>query len=478
MDAEAFRKSAHQAVDWVANYLEKIEKYPVKSPVVPREIFDKLPHSAPRVSENFEQIIQDVNEIILPGITHWQHPNFHAYFPANNSHPSILGEIITAGLGAQCMIWETSPAASELEEKMMEWIKEMMVLPDTWSGVIQDSASTATLAALLSAREKATENTVNHKGFTHQTLRVYCSEETHSSIDKAVKIAGIGSINLVKIKTDATMALIVDELALQIAHDLKKGMTPCCVIATLGTTSTLAFDPLEKIAAVCQKNNVWLHVDAAYAGSAFILPEFRYLMKGLEHADSYVFNPHKWLMVNFDCSAYFVKSKENLINTFGIHPEYLKTEHEKHVNNYRDWGVPLGRRFRALKLWFVLRSYGKEGLQKIIRKHISYGVWIKEQIEMSADFELLAPQVMNMVVFRYYDPLLSLNDLNTTNAQMLKVINDSGSAYLSHTLVGDKYAIRLVLGQTNIEIGHVEKVWELISSMALKIKGKVNTSQS
>ncbi|MFY0598850.1 MAG: aminotransferase class I/II-fold pyridoxal phosphate-dependent enzyme [Cyclobacteriaceae bacterium] len=463
MDKDAFRKHAHEAVDWVADYLENIEQFPVKSQVKPRDIFDQLPDVAPSNSDDFEAILDDLDKKIMPGITHWQHPNFHAYFPGNSSHPSILGEIITSGIAAQCMIWETSPAAAELEEKMMDWLKELMSLPKDWHGVIQDTASTATLAAILSAREKVTNNEINVSGFANQRLRIYCSSETHSSIDKAVRICGIGSDNLVKITVDENLAMVPSELERAISEDVENGFVPCCVVATLGTTGTLAFDPVDKIADICTKRSIWLHVDAAYAGSAFILPEYRYLCKGLEFADSYVFNPHKWLMVNFDCSAYFVKSKNELLNTFSILPEYLKTKTIGEVNNYRDWGVPLGRRFRALKLWFVLRTYGSEGLKTIIGNHMKLAEWLKKEIENHPDFELLAPQVMNMVVFRFVKVGMSNESLNKLNENLLLKINESGEAFLSHTLVSEKYSIRLVTGQTNVQLAHIQKVWRIVT---------------
>ncbi|MDH5610586.1 MAG: pyridoxal-dependent decarboxylase, partial [Cyclobacteriaceae bacterium] len=300
MNPEEFRKNAHSVVDWLADYYKSIEKYPVKSLVRPGEIFEQIPDQAPDEQESFEQLMLDVDSKIMPGITHWQHPNFHAFFPANTSFPSILAEMITAGLGAQCMIWETSPAAAELEEKMALWFKAAMGLPADWHGVIQDTASTATLAALLTAREQKTGYHINEKGFDSRRLRVYCSTQTHSSIDKAVKIAGFGSENLVKIAVDTHMAMDPDALEAAIIADTQNGMVPCAVVSTLGTTSTLAFDPIKRIGALCRKFDIWHHVDAAYAGSAWVLPEMRGLATGLDTADSYVFNPHKWLFTNFD----------------------------------------------------------------------------------------------------------------------------------------------------------------------------------
>ncbi|MEO9475218.1 MAG: pyridoxal-dependent decarboxylase [Cyclobacteriaceae bacterium] len=470
MDKKTFRENAHKAVDWVADYLENIEQFPVKSQVAPREIFDQIPDSPPNNQEEFDAFLEDLDEKIMPGITHWQHPNFHAYFPGNSSYPSILGEIITSGIAAQCMIWETSPAAAELEEKMMEWLKELMDLPANWHGVIQDTASTATLAAILSAREKVSNQEINRLGFRSQQLRVYCSSETHSSIDKAVKIAGIGSENLIKIDVNERMAMEPESLKAAILKDIANGRTPCCVVATLGTTSTLAFDPLDEISRICEELGVWLHVDAAYAGSAFILPEYRHLKPGLERANSYVFNPHKWLMVNFDCSAYFVKDKTALLNTFSILPEYLKTQTHGNINNYRDWGIPLGRRFRALKLWFVLRSYGSEGLKSLLRKHCELGKWLETQIDDHPNFELITPAAMNVVVFRWRQDDKSTDQLNIINSDILHTVNASGKAFLSHTKVKGKYAMRLVAGQTNVQLTHIQKVWKLIKETAQNVK--------
>lgn len=464
MQSEEFRKYAHQAVDWVADYLEGIEKLPVKSKANPGDIIKQIPDLPPADSEPFERLMNDLDQKIIPGVTHWQHPHFHAYFPGNSSYPSVIAEIITAGLGAQCMVWETSPAAAELEEQMMNWLKHLLDLPLSWDGVIQDTASTASLAALLTAREKCTDFKTNTGGFTHNDYRIYCSAETHSSIDKAVRIAGFGSDNLVKVGVDHAMAMRPELLELAIQKDLADGKVPCAVVGASGTTGTLAFDPLEAIGHLCQKYKLWFHVDAAYAGTAMIIPEKRELFQGAALADSFVFNPHKWMLTNFDCTAYFVKDKASLVRTFEILPEYLKNSTRGSVNDYRDWGIPLGRRFRALKLWFVMRTYGRNGLIEILRKHCAFGDWVADAIGKDANFELLSPPQLNMVVFRWTGaPEEELNDLNAT---LLKTINDSGKAYLSHTKVNGQYAIRLVLGQTRLEKHHVEDVWTLIQSHA------------
>jgi len=465
MNAEEFRKHGHQVVDWVADYLENIEQYPVKSQVNPGDIAAALPMLPPEQGEPFEQLLSDVEEKILPGITHWQHPNFHAYFNANGSYASILAELITATIGAQCMIWETSPAAAELEERVMEWLINMSGLPQNWDGVIQDTASTGTLVSILTAREKITRFNINNRGFSNEKLRIYCSDQTHSSIDKSVKIAGIGLDNLVKIPVDDEMALLPYLLEEAIKTDLALGKIPCCIITTLGTTGTTAMDPLEAIADIAIKYNVWHHVDAAYAGAAFVLPEYRHFLKGIEKADTYLFNPHKWMFTNFDCTAYFVKDKEALIQTFQILPEYLKTNTRGKVNDYRDWGIPLGRRFRALKLWFVIREYGASGIRIKIKEHISLAAWLEQQVIHHPDFEMVVDRVLSLVVFRcvkYAD----LEKNNALNAHILTAVNASGKAYITHTKVNHQYVLRVVTGQTHIQRHHVEKLWKLIQQIA------------
>jgi aromatic-L-amino-acid decarboxylase len=474
MDIKAFRKCSHELVDWMASFLEEIESYPVRSQIQPGDIKQKLPDGPPQTGEPFEKIMEDFESIILPGITHWQHPSFFAYFPANSSYPSVLAEMLTATLGAQCMIWQTSPAAAELEERMMSWLGGMLGLPASWHGVIQDSASTATLCSILTARERATRFGVNERGFiAGNRLIVYGSEETHSSIEKAVKIAGIGTENLRKVEVDASYAMIPEKLEEAIEKDMDRGFMPCCAVATLGTTGSTAIDPLEPIGEICRKHGVWLHVDAALAGSALVLPECRYMINGLDHADTFVFNPHKWMFTNFDCSAYFVKDREALIKTFEIHPEYLKTKEGTTVNNYRDWGIQLGRRFRALKLWFVIRTFGVRGIQDTIRSHIRMARSIVEKIEKSRDFELLAPAPLNTVCFRYKPEGISdPGELNDLNAELLEKLNSTGKVYFTHTKLDGKYTIRFVIGQTYVTQKHVDRGWELIVEAAVQCREK------
>lgn len=467
MNNKDFRQHAHDLVDWMADYMENVEDYPVKSKVKPYEIYKQLPEQMPVQGEAFEAILQDFKELILPGMTHWQHPNFHAYFPANSSYPSVLGEMITATLGAQCMIWDTSPAAAELEERVLNWLKEAFHLPSSWEGVIQDTASTATLTALLSARERCTNLESNKTGIQGAAMRVYCSTETHSSIEKAVKIMGLGSANLVKIATTGHGCMDPKVLAEAIQSDLQAGLRPMCVVAALGTTGTTAVDPLEPLAAICKEQDIWLHLDAAFAGVALLLPEYHYLLKGIEQVDSFVTNAHKWLFTNFDCSLYYVKNKEALLQTFEILPEYLKTATRGEVNDYRDWGVPLGRRFRALKLWFVLRTYGLEGLQQRLREHISLAQEFAQWVEQSPDFVCLAPVEFSLVCF-CYQPVgeWTTAQVEEQNKLLLDTLNQSGEVYLTHTKIKGQYALRLVVAQTYVEKKHIEKAWALIQQYA------------
>lgn len=465
-----FRKIAHEFVDWMADYLEQVEQYPVKSPVTPGAILRQLPEHPPSAGEPMETLFADFQRIIMPGITHWQSPNFFAYFNANSSYPSLLAEMLTATLGTQCMIWETSPAAAELEERVMDWLGQMLGLPAGFVGVIHDTASTATLCALLTAREVATQFAVNREGLTGgEKLRVYCSEETHSSIEKAGKIMGIGKENVVKIATDPSLAMDAARLRAAIAQDGEDGFIPMAVVATLGTTSTTAVDPLPEIADVCGTHKLWLHVDAAHAGTALLLPEFRWMIEGISGVDSFVFNPHKWMFTNFDCTAYFVKNVELLVRTFEILPEYLKTNPLGDVKNYRDWGIPLGRRFRALKLWFVIRSFGVRGLQEKVRSHISWAQALSKEIIAHDAFELMAPAPFNLVCFRYR-PAGDENTLDDLNQRLLTNLNKSGKVYLTHTRIRGCYALRMCIGQTSTTPEHVKKAWNFIQATAAEME--------
>ncbi len=466
MNKEVFKRFGHEFVDWVADYWSEVENLPVVSSLCPGDIKKKVPPSPPLRPQPMEDIFRDFKRDIVPGLTHWQHPSWFAYFPANNSPASVLAELLTAGIGAQCMIWQTSPAAAELEEAVMEWLRQMIGLPEGMSGVIQDTASTATLCALLTAREKATGFASNKKGLDRR-LTVYASEEAHSSVEKGVKIAGYGKENLRPVPTDSEFALVPAELERMITSDRERGLHPACVVATLGTTSSSALDPLEEIGRICREHGLWFHVDAAYAGTAAILPEKRWIMKGAGDADSFVFNPHKWMLTNFDCSAYFVRDAGSLIRTFEIHPEYLKTGHDERVNNYRDWGIQLGRRFRALKLWFVIRSYGVEGLQEIVRSHIEFAQMFKGWVEEHKKFELMAPVPLSLVCFRFNDGRPE-RGLNAFNRELQEKINRTGRLFLTHTTLREKYVLRLAIGQRTTERRHIEQAWKIIRASAEK----------
>ncbi len=471
MNTDEFRKNGYAFVDWVADYLEEIEKYPVKARVKPGDIKRQVPGSPPEKGESMEDIFRDFKEIILPGMTHWQHPGWFAYFPANNSPESILAELLTAGMGAQCMVWATSPAATELEEVVTGWLKQLLQLPENWVGVIQDTASTATLCALLTAREWVSDFGVNEKGMEGKFV-IYVSQEAHSSAEKGGKIAGFGRENIRYIETDEKYAMKPEELERAIIEDEEKGLRPTAVVATLGSTSSGAFDPLDEVGRICKKHGVWFHVDAAYAGPAAMLEEKSHLFRGLENVDSFVFNPHKWLLTNFDCSVYYVKNPELLTRTMSIDPEYLKTAHDLEVKNFRDWGIPLGRRFRALKLWFVLRSYGVEGLRDFLREHIRLGEFFKNLVEEDPDFELMAPAELGLVCFRYNAGEIKGEDLDNFNRQLMEGINSRGEVFLTHTVLGEKFVLRMAIGQRTTREEHVRKAWKIIKEEAKNLKDK------
>ncbi len=469
MDIEEFRSVGHELIDWVADYMVNIERYPVSSPLEPGRVREKIPLLAPENGEPMEHILTDFQDIIMPGITHWQHPGWFAYFPANSSPPSVLAELLTAGIGAQCMIWKTSPAAAELEERMMEWLRDMLGLPGGMTGVIQDTASTSTLVALLSARERATDFGANREGAI-APLVVYASREAHSSVEKGAKIAGFGTNRIRRIPTDDDYAMIPGKLSETMEQDRRSGLLPACVVATMGTTSSCAVDPLGAIGEICRTEGTWLHVDAAFAGSALVCPEMRWMMNGMEQVDSFVFNPHKWMLTNFDCSAYFVRDPEHLVRTFEINPEYLRTSVDSEVRNYRDWGIQLGRRFRALKLWFVLRSYGVEGLRRMVRAHLRWASMFEEWVKADPRFELMASVKLSLVCFRLCDGRTEM-ELNHLNEEFLEAVNASGRILLTHTTLDGKYCLRMVIGSRTTGERHVRDAWERIRTAADEVLG-------
>lgn len=467
LSQDEFRQYGHAMIDWIADYLEKIEDFPVKSSIKPGAIRQQLPDEAPIHGESIASMFDDFKRLIPNGLTHWQHPGFMALFPSNSSYASVLGELLASGVGINAMMWDTSPSATELEETVMEWLRKASGLPKGWKGVIQDTASASTLTAIITAREKCTQFAINNHGFAHQQdLIVYCTTHTHYSIEKGAKAAGFGADHIVKIPTDETYAMRPEALEAQIIADIQSGKKPCIVVATLGTTATLAFDPLQAIAKICRQYDIWLHVDAAYAGSAFILPEYQHYLDGITMADSYVFNAHKWLFTNFDCSCYFVKDSSVLIHTFSANPAYLKRTHDA-VTQYKDWGLPLGRRFRALKLWFVLRSYGLSGLHQALRAHMQYAETVTSFIRAHQNWTIFSPPALNMLCIRYIpNSDITADMLNTLNMKILDGINQSGKFYLSGTTIHEQFIIRVVTGGTWLHDTHIQELLHILESSA------------
>lgn len=466
MSPDEFRKHGKQMIDWIADYYENLEKYPVLSKVKPGDIKANIPPSAPINGESMDKIMADVNLVIMPGITHWQSPQFYAYFPSNSSGPSVLGDLLSSGLGVQGMLWATSPACTELETRVLDWLAEMLQLPEkfhsssTGGAVIQDTASSAALSALLAAREKKTNYQTNLTGNTGN-LVAYVSAHTHSSVEKAIKIAGIGKNNLRLIGSDESFAMRPDLLEKEILNDISNGLIPFFVCATVGTTSTNAMDPLPEIGQICNKYDLWMHIDAAMSGTAAICPEYRHLLNGVELADSFSFNPHKWMFTNFDCNCFFVADRSVLIKALSILPEYLKNQATESgaVFDYRDWHIQLGRRFRSLKLWFVIRHYGINGLQYHIRKHIEMAQQLAAWINQSSDFGLVAPVPLNLVCFAHKNG-------DDFNRRLMETINNSGEIYFTHTVINGKFVLRMCIGQTYTEPKHVEKAWQIIQDTA------------
>lgn len=470
MSPDEFRKQGKEMIAWIADYYENLEKYPVLSQVKPGEIKQQLPNSAPEEGEPMTKIMDDVNSIIMPGITHWQSPNFFAYFPSNSSGPSVLGDLLSSGLGVQGMLWATSPACTELETQVLDWLANMLQLPEKFrstsagGAVIQDTASSAALSAVLVAREKKNNYQTNDSG-NFGNMVAYVSEHTHSSVEKAIKIAGIGKNNLRLIGVDDNLAMRTDLLDAAIKTDIQNGLEPFFVCATVGTTSTNAMDPLTEIGQICRKYSLWMHIDAAMSGTAAICPEYRYLLNGVELADSFSFNPHKWMFTNFDCNCFFVADRSVLIKTLSILPEYLKNQATESgaVFDYRDWHIQLGRRFRSLKLWFVIRYYGVNGLQYHIRKHIEFAQQFAGWVRDSEDFELVAPVPLNLICFAHKNG-------DDFNKELLETINNEGKMFFSHTVIKGQYVLRMCIGQTYTEYKHVFQAWETICNTARKLE--------
>ena len=473
MTPDEFRRYGHAVVDWIADYQSRVESFPVLSQVKPGQIRAGLPQNPPAQGEDFNAILKDIEPLILPGVTHWQSPNFFGYFPCNASGPGILGDLLSSGLGVQGMLWSTSPACTELETHVMDWLVEMLGLPEKFlssssgGGVIQDTASSAALCALLAARERATGYTSNQKGCVGR-LVAYASTQTHSSLQKAAMIAGIGVDNLRLIEVDENFAMKADALARQVEGDRRAGLTPCFVCATVGTTSSNAMDPVGAIGEVCRKNHLWLHVDAAMSGTSMLCPEFRHLQNGVECADSYNFNPHKWMFTNFDCNCFWVAERKALIRTLSILPEYLRNQATESgaVIDYRDWHIQLGRRFRALKLWCLIRNEGVAGLQARIRRDLENAQWFGERVIAAPNWRVLAPVRLQTVCVRHEPPGLTPEALDRHTLAWCERVNRSGKAYLTPALLDGKWMVRVSIGAEPTEREDVAALWELMRGEA------------
>lgn len=473
MPSDEFRKSGYKLVDWITDYLKEIEKYPPLSQVNPGDILKRIPQSPPQKGEDIENVLNDVDKILIDGITHWNHPGFMAYFNSTSSGPGILAELLSAGFGVNGMLWKTSPAFTELERSMMNWFRKMIGLPENYWGIIYDTASTSSMHAIASAREQLNLG-FREKGMAGRNdiprLRMYCSEQAHSSIEKGAVTLGIGLEGVRKISVNDKFEMISENLEAAISEDLKNGWKPFCVIATVGTTSTTSVDPVEEIAAICEKHNLWLHVDSAYAGVTAIIPEMKWITKGWERADSIVINPHKWMFTPMDLSIYFTRKPEVLKQAFSLVPEYLKTKQDDQVENLMDYGIQLGRRFRSLKLWFIIRYFGVEGLSARINYHIQLAQEFANWIKAEKDFELMAPVPFSTICFRFNPGNKSEEELNKLNEKLLEDINASGKIFLSHTKLNSKFVIRLTIGSIRHERKHIEEAWKLIHYLSEKLE--------
>ena len=471
ISADEFRAAAHQLVDWMADYLGGgVERYPVMSRVEPGALRAALPASPPREGEPLQRLLDDAEQLVMPGVTHWNHPGFFAYFAITGSAPGILGEMLSTALNVNGMLWRTSPAATELEQHALDWLRQLLGLGEGWFGIINDTASISSLLALAAAREARAELAVRERGLAGRDdlprMRVYTSAHSHSSIDKAAITLGLGHENVVHVPVDGAFRMRADELQRLIAEDVARGWLPLAAVATVGTTSTTSVDPVPAIARVCREHGLWLHVDGAYGGVAGLVPELRHYLDGVDGADSIVVNPHKWLFTPVDCSAFYTRRPDVLRRAFSLVPEYLVTTAPDAVTNYMDYGVQLGRRFRALKLWFVIRAFGSEGLAERIRYHCALAAEFASWVDEASDWERLAPTPMSVVCFRYAPAGTSEEERNALNAAILERVNASGRVYLSHTKLGNAYTLRLAVGNLRTERRHVAEAWGLLREAA------------
>ncbi|MBP7779241.1 MAG: aspartate aminotransferase family protein [Acidobacteria bacterium] len=464
MTPDEFRKHGHAVVDWIADYRARVAERPVMATTAPGEIKAQLPQSPPEDPEPFERVLADLDGIVAPGLTHWQHPAFFGYFPCNGTLASVLGDYVSTGLGVLGLAWQSSPALTEVEEVVTDWLRQMVGLSGQWQGVIQDTASTSTLIALISARERVTSYAMARGGLqaAPHALVVYTSAYSHSSVDKAALLAGFGRDNIRHVACDRDYALKADALAAAMAEDRAGGRVPCAVVATTGTTTTTALDPVKAIAAVVAGSGVWLHVDAAMAGSAMVLPECRWMWEGVEAADSVVLNGHKWLGVSFDCSVYYVRDAEHLVRVMSTNPSYLQSSADGLVKNYRDWGIPLGRRFRALKLWFLIREQGVQGLQARLRRDLENARWLAAQVAATPDWRLLAPVPLQTLCVRHEPAGLAPEAMDTHTQAWCDRLNRSGQAYLTPATLDGRWMVRASVGSELTERADVERLWAVM----------------
>ena len=469
LSAQSFKRYGYQIVDWLAEYFESADVHSVLSTSLPGEIRQALPGSAPQAGESMEAILQDFRDVILPGITHWNHPSFFAYFAISGSAPGVLAEMLSAGLNVNAMLWRTSPAATELEEVVLGWLRQMIGLPNSFDGVIYDTASISSLVAIAAARE-STGLDIRRHGMAGRPevprLRLYCSDQAHSSIEKDAISLGIGQAGVRKIRTDNGFRMDVTALRDAIDEDLGDGWRPFCVVATVGTTSTTSIDPVAEIAGVCEHYGLWLHIDAAYGGAAAVLPEMRWILDGADRADSLVINPHKWLFTPVDLSAFYCRRLDVVESAFSLVPEYLRTPNMGEVHDYMNYGPQLGRRFRALKLWFVLRTFGQDGIAARLRHHIALAQLFAGWVAADPDWELMAPVPFSTVTFRARPARIGEKHVNEFNEAVEARVNESGEAFLAHTTLRGQVALRLAIGHIRTEERHIRRVWDLLREAA------------
>lgn len=471
MNPEEFRRVGHQIIDWIADYRARVADLPVMVQTEPGEVRSQLPSAPPESGESFDGIFRDLEQIIVPGLSHWQSPRFFGYFPGNSELSSVLGDYLSTGLGVLGLSWQSSPALSELEEVVTDWMRQMVGLSTAWSGVIQDTASTSTLIALMCARERTTDYSFARGGLQGESkpLIIYTSGYSHSSVEKAALLAGFGRANVRVIPTDERYAMRPDALGAAIQADIERGLTPCAIVATVGTTTTTALDPVEAIASIAHQHHLWLHVDGAMAGSAMILPECRWMWQGIEGADSLVLNPHKWLGVAFDCSLYYVRDPQHLVRLMGTNPSFLQSAVDNQVKNLRDWGIPLGRRFRALKLWCLIREQGVAGLQARLRRDLANAQWFAEQVQAAPNWRVLAPVPLQTICVRYEPPGLADEALDRHTLAWVERVNRSGGAYLTPATLDGRWMVRVSIGSLLTEQKHAEALWGQMRSEAERI---------